>query len=352
MKTLLITLVFMTVNSYASRMKLDGFLFKSKIKTDSIIIYANNKVILEKYGKNYNKDSKHIMWSVSKSFTSALVGIAVGEKRLNIDQSICDFYPQFLNTEKCKIKIDHLLRYTAGLKWNEVYEPASIIDSLSMDKSDVLQMSYGSGANDTALYTLNKPLIYQPGSTVQYNTGTPNVLMGVLKKLYGQQYENWVNDSLFTKINSTNYKWMKDQTGSFLGGSHLYTTPQTMLNFGLMYLNEGKFNNEQVLSKEWITYTKTLTESQKIIDHQDLPGKDIIESTGAMWWLNTPIKGKIPWPDAPLDTVIAWGHWSQFIIVIPSKKVILVRTGLDKTNYFDINEFIKLSLNFVGGTHE
>jgi CubicO group peptidase (beta-lactamase class C family) len=125
-----------------------------------------------------------------------------------------------------------------------------------------------------------------------------------------------------------------------------------MLNFGKLYLNNGTINSQKILTPEWIDYSRTLTKSKKIIEHQDLPGKDIIESTGAMWWLNTPISGKTPWPDAPLDTYVAWGHWSQFIIIIPSKNVVLVRTGLDKTSYFDINNFIKLSLAYIGGNHE
>jgi CubicO group peptidase (beta-lactamase class C family) len=328
------------------------FLFNSSLKTDSVIIFNNNKVLLEKYSNGYNKNSRHIMWSVSKSFTSALIGIAIKENKLTLDQSICDFYPQFKKTKKCLIHIDHLLRYTAGLKWSEIYEPSTLIASLSMDKSDVLKMTYGKGFTDTALYTLKRTQVFEPGSTVQYNTGTPNVLMGVLKKIYKDRYEQWVSDSLFKKLDSTNFRWLADKAGNYLGGSHLYTTPRTMLNFGKLYLNNGKFNGEPILTHEWIDYSRTLTKSKKIIEHQDLPGKDIVESTGAMWWLNTPIKGKIPWPDAPLDTFIAWGHWSQFIIIIPSKKTILVRTGLDKTSYFDINQFIKLSLKYIGAQND
>jgi CubicO group peptidase (beta-lactamase class C family) len=72
-------------------------------------------------------------------------------------------------------------------------------------------------------------------------------------------------------------------------------------------------------------------------------------SIGAMFWLNSPINGKIPWPDAPKDTYLTWGHWSQFIIIIPSENIVLVRTGTDKKTHFDINTFIKLSIEFTKG---
>lgn len=336
----------------AKENNLEQFLFKSKLQTDSILLYQNGRVILEKYANGYDKKSFHIMWSVSKSFTSALVGIAIKEKKLLLQDSVCKYFPKYKKSEKCKITIEHLLSYTAGFQWNEEYEPATIEKSLSMDKSDVLQMMYGSGAKDVASYVMDKKLKFVPGTTVQYNTGTPNILMKILQIIYQKQYDNWIKSSLFDQIDSDGFRWLKDKSGNYLGGSHLYTTTQTMLNFGRLYLNNGSFKGREILSKEWIKKSTKLTVSKKIIDHQDLPGKDIIESTGFMWWLNQPIKNEIPWKDAPSDTYIAWGHWSQFIIIIPSRKMIIVRTGLDKTQYFDVNRFIKLCLNYVSERKE
>lgn len=330
---------------YASN--LNDFLFNSDLVTDSIIIKKDGNVLLENYGEGYDENTKHIMWSVSKSFTNAVVGLAVKDGKLSTDQSICEFYPEFRHTQKCDVTIDHLLRYTAGFDWTEKYEPSTLKDILQLKRSDVFQMNSGIGNKDTANYVLSKSLKYEPGSTLQYNTGTPNALMGILKRIYGDSYNEFIQNRLFKKIGDLNYFWQKDGSGTNLGGSHLFTTPRTMLSFGEMYLNNGVINGEQVLDRSWIEYTRTQTRPDNTIEHQDIPGVDIIESIGALWWLNTPVNGQSPWPDAPDDTYIAWGHWSQFIIIIPSENVVIVRTGLDKKAHFDINRFIKLSLDYI-----
>jgi CubicO group peptidase (beta-lactamase class C family) len=342
-----LALLLLSMNAIAKNSEnLNDFLFKSKLKTDGLIISKNGKTIIEKYAGGYDQESKHIMWSVSKSFTSAATGVAVKEGTLNLNQSVCDFYPEYSGTEKCKITVNHLLTYTAGLDWVERYEPKTTKDVLAMKDGDVFQMNNGVGRKDTASYVLSRKLKYEPGTTLQYNTGTPNVVMGILKKIYGDDYDNFIQNKLLNKLGANHY-WLKDGSGANMGGSHLFTTPRVMHEFGKMYLNNGKINGEQVLDPSWVTYSKRQTLPKTILEHQDLPGIDIVESLGAMFWLNTPVKGAIPWPDAPLDTYVAWGHWSQFIIIIPSEKVVIVRTGTDKSEHFDLNKFIKLSLEFI-----
>lgn len=331
---------------------LKSFLYDSKLKTDSILIYSKGDLLLEKYTRGYAKDKKHIMWSVSKSFTSAVAGLAVKDGALKLDQSICDFYSHLKDSNKCKITLRHLLNYTAGFDWQESYEPQKISGLLKIKKSDVLQMNNGVGNKDTAGYVLSRKLKYTPGEAMQYNTGTPNVVMDIVKKVYGDNYDQFVNEKLFKKLGIENYHWAKDGSGTMMGGSHLYTTPQTMLAFGKMYLNNGAVDGEQVLDESWIDFTRTQAPAKKVIDHQDLPGVDIVESMGGMWWLNTKLDGKTPWPDAPSDTYIAWGHWSQFIVVIPSMNAVIVRTGTDKKEHFDINKFIKYSIEYIKGSSD
>jgi CubicO group peptidase (beta-lactamase class C family) len=330
-----------------SDMNLIDFLFKGNLNTDSILIYKNNTKLLERYGRSYNKKTKHIMWSVSKSFTSAVVGVAIEEKKLRLDQSICDFY-QKLSVDKCIITILDLLHYKAGFSWVEQYEPLGILELSEVTKGDVLQMIYGEGHADMANYVLNRPLAYKPGTTLQYNTGTPNVLMDILKRVYKNKYDDLVNGFLDI-LGVDSYLWSKDLSGTFIGGSHLFATPSLMLEFGKLFLNKGIVNNKKILSKKWIEFSTQQVKAKKIIDHQDIPGIDIVESIGAMWWLNTELDGKTPWPDAPEDTFISWGHWGQFIIIIPSLNMIIVRTGEDKTESFNINQFIKLSIKYVEG---
>jgi len=323
------------------------FLFNSKLNTDSILIHKDGRKLLERYGRSYNKNTKHIMWSVSKSFTSAVVGIAIDEKKIKLNQSICDFY-QKLSADKCKITILDLLHYKAGFGWVEQYEPLVISDLSKVTEGDVLQMIYGEGHGDMANYVLNKPLAYKPGTTLQYNTGTPNILMDILKRVYKNKYDDLV-EGFLNNLGIDSYVWSKDRSGTYIGGSHLFATPSLMLEFGKLYLNKGIVNNKKVLSSKWIDFSTQQVKVKKIVDHQDIPGIDIVESIGAMWWLNSELRGKVPWPDAPKDTFIAWGHWGQFIILIPSLNMVIVRTGQDKTESFDINQFIKLSIQYAEG---
>jgi len=343
---MLLTLL-VRADSQKSAVKLLDFLFKENLNTDSIIIYKNKEKILERYDRSYDHNKKHIMWSVSKSFTSAIVGVAIGEKKLRLDQSICDFY-QKLSADKCNITILDLLHYKAGFSWVEQYEPLKISDLSKVTDGDVLQMIYGEGHGDMANYVLNKALVYKPGTTLQYNTGTPNILMDILKRVYKKKYDDLV-EGFLNKLGVDSYVWCKDRSGTYVGGSHLFATPSLMLEFGKLYLNKGIVNNKKILSSNWINFSTQQVRVKKIIDHQDIPGIDIVESIGAMWWLNTELDGKVPWPDAPKDTFIAWGHWGQFIIIIPSLKMVIVRTGEDKTEGFDINQFIKLSIKYTEG---
>jgi CubicO group peptidase (beta-lactamase class C family) len=343
---MLLTLL-VRADSQKSELKLLDFLFKENLHTDSIIIYKNKEKILERYDRSYNHNTKHIMWSVSKSFTSAVVGLAIDEKKLRLDQSICDFY-QKLSADKCNITILDLLHYKAGFRWIEQYEPLNISDLSKVTEGDVLQMIYGEGHGDMANYVLNKPLAFKPGTTLQYNTGTPNILMDILKRTYKNKYNDLINNFM-DKLGVDKYVWSKDLSGTYIGGSHLFATPTLMLEFGKLFLNKGLVNNNTVLSKKWIEFSTQQVKVKKIIDHQDLPGIDIVESIGAMWWLNTKVDGKTPWPDAPEDTFLAWGHWGQFIIIVPSLNMVIVRTGEDKTEKFDINQFIKLSIQYAQG---
>lgn len=338
--------------------KLKKFLYDGDLRTDSVIVYKDGNILLEKYNKDrgYSKNTKHLMWSVSKSFTNAIIGLAVKEGRISINDSVCKWYKDLKNKDKCDITVNHLLTYTAGLKWSENYS------SNDVTTSDVLQMLYGKGTFDGASFALKeKPLLYKPGEVAQYNTGVVNILMGIIKKTYGQNGQDKLISRFFKYLNvkSIKYKWMKDESGSFIGGSHLYTTSRVMLKFGKLYLNDGvvKYKRKtntprrylvqkrRILPRGWVKYSRTLV-SEKVIDHGGLE-PNLIESLGGLFWLNKPVKGETPWPDLPLDTYMAIGHWGQYVIIIPSQKLIIIRTGLDKLVKFDRNQFVKLVMDYI-----
>lgn len=335
--------------------------FLSEYNTDGMVLVKNGTIIHENYYQRftedgvplikYNKDKLHIMWSVSKSFSSALAGVAVLDGKVKINQSVCDFYTELAGTDKCRITIKNLLQYTAGINWVEEYDPEGLWDLLTIGGNDTLQLLGGPGNKDCAGYYVTRDLADEPGTALQYNTGGPCLLMGLLKKAYGTDYHNFPTQKLFSKIGAKkeHYYMLKDQSGTFMGGSNYYMTPRVMARLGQLYLQNGLWDGQQVLPKNWVGFTTQKSTATKIIQHQDVPGVDVNESIGAMWWLNKDIGEGIPWAAAPADTYVAWGHRAQFIIVIPSEKIVITRTAKDALVDFNLNEFISLSLEVAKG---
>ncbi len=316
---------------------------RTGIRTDGLVIIKNGYLVFEKYAGGFDKDRVHLTWSVSKSFTNALYGIAVKEGRLKVGDPAYKYYKALDRGEHRKITIDHLLRMSSGLYSNETYEASPL-------KSTVNAMLFTTGHKDMAAYAASQDFEAAPGEKWEYASPTPNLLMAMLKSVMNAaEYERYPWDRLFGVIGMGNAVWERDAAGTFVGSSYVYATPRDMAKFGYLFLNDGMWEGRRVLPEGWVRYSTTLAPAylETELDAEDRGDANY----GALWWLNmgVPEKGLPPvYPDAPRDMFMATGHWSQMIYVIPSLDMVIAYTGDTREKpSFDRNRFLKLIIDSI-----
>lgn len=333
-----------SINKMATKQCRDFIKFSTKSKnflTDGLIIVKDGEVKYEDYDEKYTAKTPHALWSVSKTITGALLGLAVDSGRISLDQKLNEFYPRFMASENYqKIKITNLFYLDTGFIWNEFY-------SGDVKKNPVINMLYGEGRNDIVKFATSYNITNKgPGYKWGYTTGTPAITMGVLKSIYGDNYDNMPWDSLFNPLGMNNVTFERDHLGIFNGGSSVFANPRDMAKIGYLYLNKGKWNGTEILSEEWIE--KTLTISPGYLSEGTVIN-DITDDGvyGGSIWLNRSVKkgfGK-PYPTSPNDMFLALGHFGQMIIVLPTQKMIIVRTGHDQEYNSKVDEFVTRALS-------
>lgn len=284
---------------------------EKKRNTRAVVVVYDNQIIAEKYAKGFHKDMPLLGWSMSKSITNALTGILVKQGKLDINRPVD--IKEWQNDSRKQITLNNLLQMSSGLEWNEGY------GSLT----DVVKMLYKSG--DFYQYTINKPMQVKPDSIWYYSSGTTNIVTGIIRKTFvtEKDYIEFPKKALFDKIGMQSAVFEPDASGNYVGSSYVYATPRDWARFGLLYLNNGNWNGEQLFPEGWVEYTKT-------------PNLKSNGLYGAFFWLN---KSKIL-PDVPDDAYACYGFQEQRVFIIPSKKLVVVRMGLCDSGDFDFNEFL------------
>jgi len=280
--------------------------------TFALLVVYKGQPVAEVYRKDFTHHNRFLSWSMAKSFTNALIGLRVKDGKLDINQPL--ELEEWKNDERKNITLNNLMHMNSGLKWNENYGALS----------DVTIMLHKVG--DMGAYTANKPLTYPPDSVWSYSSGTTNLASLILRRSFSSEsdYLRYPREALFNKIGMRSAIFETDASGTFVGSSYLYATMRDYARFALLYLNNGNWMGQQLLPKNWISYTTT-------------PVKGSGGNYGAFFWLN--LSGDQP--DAPKDTYMCKGHDGQFIFIIPSKQLIVVRTGFSKHGEFDTNLMLK-----------
>lgn len=306
------------------------------IRTNGLVIIKDGKLIYERYARGYTAETPHLIWSVSKGFVNAMYGIAVQEGRVKIDYPVKKYITTYKGSQKSKVTLRHLLNMSSGIFWEETYEYAPLTSS-------VVAMLYTRGRKDMADFVLNQDMRAEPGALVFYSSGDSTLLMGILKKVVSaEEYNDYPWVKLFDKIGMLSAVWEQDATGTFVGSSYIYATPQDMARFGFLYLNDGVWDGERLFPEGWVDFTRTPAPAFQTTT----PDEDTLNKRyTAQWYANLAVPGTdfdVPWPDAPADTLAALGHWGQQIYVIPSLDMVIARTGDDRDDSFDKNQFLKL----------
>ncbi len=309
---------------------------RAGIRTDGVVVIHNGYLVFEEYARGYDKNRRHLVWSDTKSVLNAAIGVAVRQGKMNIADSAGRYVPQLNTDEKKAITVNDLLQMSSGLFWDEGYESSPL-------KSLVIAMLYTRGRNDMGRFAAEQPVIFKPGERFYYSSGTSNILSLALKNALGEKdYEQYFWKEIFEPLGMRNVTMERDGSGIFVASSYMYVTPRDFAKFGYLYLNDGQWEKKRILPEGWVKYTVTMAPAYYSTPMNDHLRKD---NPGAHWWLNLgiPETGQAPpWPKAPRDTFAASGHWGQFLFVIPSLDLVVVRTGDDRDGSFDINTFLGL----------
>jgi CubicO group peptidase (beta-lactamase class C family) len=278
----------------------------STLDFHSILIIRNGYIVTEAYWAPYNKNTAHNIKSASKSIISALVGIAQEKKYLNnLHQKVSEFFPEYVPEPlKQDISLYDLLTMKAGFNWMEDSGPSPY------DLENWIKI----------------PMRDKPGEKFEYNTMLPHMMSAILTKVSGESTMNFADTYLFNPLGIKSYQWTKSSDGYYHGGSDIFLIPQDMAKFGYLFLNKGKWKNQQIVSEEWVKEST----SQKVKIPDDVRYATDLDY-GYWWWIQE--KG-----------FMAWGAGGQYIIVRPDLDLVVVITanGFDNINRY--GEFMKLFL--------
>lgn len=288
----------------------------------AVLVIRHGYIAAEKYFGAFTQNTQHESFSVAKSFTSGLIGIALGEGKIpSLDAKICEYYPDQWDCSdtsdpRSRITIDHVLNLKTGLQWTENWRS----DSTS--------------ANDGILTSvetvLSRPSVEEPGMRQRYSTGDPALLTGVIQKATGKTALAYAKEMVFDVIGTPGIRWNSDNQGRTTTFAGMQATAREYAKYGYLYLNYGKWEDKQVVPMDYVVKT---TQS-----HTD-PCADWVQY---LWHVNLPTRlGEQPdqcdaifcspteYTDLPQDGFFAEGVQGQFIFVIPSADIVVVRFAQD-----------------------
>jgi len=203
------------------------------INTDGFVVIRNGYIVCEGYFGTFDIHSSHESFSMAKSFTSALIGIAVNKGYLSgVDETIDAYFSQLnepgMDEAKKAITIKHLLTMTSGLEWNED-------DYLDLARNDAIQMMF---STNLIQYVLDKPLLYEPGEHWYYSTGDSMLLSGVIQNATGSTAYQFALENLLKPIGLSQIRWLKVLPGYTHGGMGIQATVREFAKFGYLYLKK------------------------------------------------------------------------------------------------------------------
>lgn len=300
------------------------------INTEGIIIIRNGYIVAEAYFGNFSENSKHGSFSVAKSFIGALIGIAIHNGIIpGINEKIFNYFPLWqtpsTDVRKKNITIKHLLTMSSGLEWNETeyYNDTSQNDVFIMAEED-----------DFIEYVLNKPSEFEPGALWSYSSGDSMLLSGIIQESSGVTAYQFAKQYLLDPIGSPGISWENDPAGHTVGGWGIGATVREYAKFGYLYLNKGKWEENQVVQESWVDLSLT-------------PVSNSINFYGFQWWLGPALEG-FDNSVIPNDLFLAWGIFSQQIFVIPSLDLVIVRVANDPNSpEWDEVQFLTLIINSI-----
>ncbi|MGW8314349.1 MAG: serine hydrolase domain-containing protein [Bacteroidales bacterium] len=283
-------------------------------KTLGVAVVYDNQLIGERYLEGYDAWTKFHGWSMTKSIAGAMAGSLVMEERMALDATTG--IPEWEGDDRSKITLRNILHMSSGLDWYENYFTISDATVMLMQSDDMFAS------------VVDNELAHEPGSTFNYSGGDANLLSGLIRNAIGddEAYHSYVYSAIFHRIGMLNTTVETDASGLFVASSYSYGTTRDWARFGLLFLNNGIFEGDTVLTPEWVQFMRA-------------PAPASGGQYAATFWREE-YKEENALTDVPDDVFFADGFQGQRVYIIPSKKLVVVRMGYSMSN-FSMNDFLK-----------
>ncbi len=278
--------------------------------TLSLIVVHRGKIVHERYAPGVDMTTRTRTWSTAKSIAVTLLGMLVDQGELALDQPLgIDWLPEAPSPEtdpRNAITLRHVLNMSSGL-----YP----VDSWGMEYATGSGLAYWAGASSIN-GARKRALMRQPGTFWDYENYDTILAVYAMKRALGdaRTYLEFPRAALLDRIGMRNTLLSVDRFGDFILSSQVYTNARDLARFGLLYLQNGVWNGERLLSQDWIRFVRTPAPAES----------NRRSAYGGQWWLVPNDR-----TDVPRDAYSTAGNRGQYVIVVPSHDVVIVRRGLD-----------------------
>ena len=273
--------------------------------TRAVLVVHSGKLVAERYDDGFGPETRQLGWSMTKSVTAALIGIAVKEGRIALNQRAL-WTP---GDGRENIKLADLMSMTSGLHFNEGYGAVS----------DVTRMLFLEP--DMAAFARAQPLDHPAGTSWSYSSDTAVILARIFQESAGPAALSWVHERLFDPLGMSSAVIETDAHGTLVGSSYMYATPRDWARYGQFLLQQGTWHGQEILPRGFVTFMTT-----------PVPASGGQYGQGQVWLWGSDAATPGENPDRahgiPPDCFWMQGHDGQFVAIIPSRALVVVRLGL------------------------
>ena len=295
------------------------------LETVAFMVIVNDSIQFEKYWHGYSTDTMSNSFSISKSWISTLIGIAIKEEKIkSVDQKVCAFLPNFCEGRNAGLTIKDLLTMSSGLNWKEDYY------------NPIGQTSEAYYGNDVSGLMNNLKVVETPGKVFKYHSSCTQLLTFILEVASEKTISDYASEKLWKPMGAKHPAlWNTDVVrGDEKGFCCINSNARDFARLGKLYLHKGNWNGLQILDKN---YVKSATSAANLLDENGSPNTNY----GFQFWLAE---------RQGLAIYYARGLWGQYVICIPEKDMIIVRLGkkygkhLEDGHHDDFYAFIDAAL--------
>jgi CubicO group peptidase (beta-lactamase class C family) len=289
-------------------------------ETRAVVIIHHGQLVAERYMPGFSRSTPMLSWSMAKSVTHALVGIAARMGMIDPDKPMG--HPLWPSSDPRS--------QTTWRGWLNMVDGQDYHENLAAQysRNDAARMLFGEGRLDVGKFAASLPLVHEPGKLWNYNSAGINLITAALARTFvtsgsvadrRREVLRVMRDELFMPLGMMSAQPEFDAAGTFIGSAFVYATARDWARFGLLYLRDGVWNGKRILPEGWVDFARTKTPA------------DNCDVYGAGFFV-TPESGPgKPYPalsqKGPRDLFFARGHEGQIVAIVPSKDLVVVRLG-------------------------